>query len=69
MQSGADLPVATLGPYDGAEIGEYWECFRGSPLSAQRFARTVIDRGGLARIGRCGDLWVVFYCGIGPLDK
>jgi hypothetical protein len=69
MPNSADLPVVTLGPYDGAEVGEYSIQFPGSPLSAQRFAKRVIERGGSVRIGRRGTLYIVFHRGIGWLDK
>jgi hypothetical protein len=62
------LPVTIhTSPYEGAEVGEYTAMFPGSPLSAQNFALHVMDRGGVARVGRRGCDYYVYHRGAGPL--
>ncbi len=62
------LPVVVhASPYEGAEVGEYTAMFPGSALSAQNFAQYIIDRGGVARVGRRGGDHYVYHRGAGPL--
>lgn len=66
----SDLPVTIhKSPYEGAEVGEYTEIFPGSPLSAQRFAKHIISKGGKARIGKRGQDYYVYHTGAGPISK
>jgi len=65
-----DLPVTVhKSPYEGAEVGEYTEVFHASPLSAQRFAKHIIAKGGKARIGKRGQDHYVYHTGAGPISK
>lgn len=70
VKESADLPVTThKDPHEGADIGEYTETFPGSPLSAQKFAKHVISKGGKARIGKRGQTHYVYHKGAGPISK
>ena len=56
-----DLPVKTLSPYEGADVGyAHTNDFPGSPGSAQMFAKYAIQKGMKAKIGRRGNNYFVF---------
>ena len=66
----SDLPVTRhKSPYEGAEVGEYTEHFPGSPISAQKFAKHIISKGGSARIGVRGQDHYVYHKGAGPISS
>lgn len=66
----SDLPVTRhKSPYEGAEVGEYTASFPGSPISAQKFAKHIISKGGSARIGVRGQDHYVYHKGAGPISS
>lgn len=65
-----DLPVILhKSPYEGAAVGEYTAIFPGSPISAQNFAKYIINLRGNARIGKRGSDFYVYHSGAGPVSK